>query len=54
MLEKRQGRMAEREERDRKDYLIAIEVSQENMIHMERLMQGTLQKDELPMTQASV
>lgn len=46
--------MAKREERDRKDYLMVIRVSQENMIHMERLMQGTLQKDGLPMTQASV
>lgn len=34
---------------DRNDYLTAIGVSQEDMIHVERLMQGTSRKDELPM-----
>lgn len=47
-----QSQMKERQEsaareKDRKDYLSAIRVSGEDMIHVERLMQGTSQKDEL-------
>lgn len=38
----------------RKDYLSAIRMSQEDMIHVERLMQGISPKDELPMNQAGV
>lgn len=34
-------------ETDRKDYLSAIRVSGEDMIHVEKLIQGTSQKDEL-------